>query len=193
VAGGATVYAGAVMGGTASVGGGYSGGVVSVSIDIGLQLGIGVDLKLDFGVNVGAAGSVFSSLVNTSGPGMSDRQASADLHGLELKKDPAARFAYLSSNSEWNYMGKSSAENSAFLRDYVNLLTATQRMYDDQKNWQATFLQLLKTDPARAVEYSRTKPDFRQQQIEVLRTATRLGVTLKVVDGAVKYVSSGGL
>lgn len=190
VAGGATVYTGLVAGGNLTLGGGYSDGSINVNIDLGVQLGIGFELKLDFGINVGAVGSVFSSLASGSGPSRLERQPGADKRGLDLKNDPAARFAYLSSNEDWNYSGSNgSLENREFLQKYTDLMRTTQKLYEDQAKWQAGFLELLKTDPAAAVEYSRTKPDFAKQQMSLRSQSFLLGVKRQVVDGVMKYVN----
>lgn len=190
VAGGATVYSPGVVGGNFSVGGGYADGVVSFSLDLGAQIGIGgVDLRLNFGVDVGKVGTVFSSLFHGSGPSIYERQRDADSHALSLKNDPAARFAYLSGNSDWNHDNDGSRENAAFLQQYKDMLGATTKMVTDQQNWQKEFVDLLKTDPARAVEFSRNKPDFRGQYADVQRQATSLGVKLRVADGQLTYAN----
>jgi filamentous hemagglutinin family protein len=190
VAGGATVYSPGVVGGNFSVGGGYADGVVSFSLDIGAQIGIGgLDLKLNFGVDVGKVGAVFSSLFHGSGPSIDERQRDADSHALSLKNDPAARFAYLSGNSDWNHDNDGSSDNAVFLQKYRDMLAGTTKMVTDQQNWQKTFVDLLKTDPARAVEFSRNKPDFRGQYVDVQRQATSLGVKLRVADGQLTYAN----
>jgi filamentous hemagglutinin family protein len=190
VAGGATVYSPGVVGGNFSVGGGYSNGVVSFSLDLGAQIGIGgVDLQLNFGVDVGKVGGVFSSLFHGSGPSIYQRQRDADSHALELKNDPAARFAYLSSNPDWNHSNDGSSDNAVFLQKYRDMLAATTRMVTDQQTWQKQFLNLLQTDSAAAVEFSRTKPDFRGQAFDVQMQAVRLGVKMRVDNGQLTYAN----
>ncbi|MFL6630741.1 MAG: filamentous hemagglutinin N-terminal domain-containing protein [Massilia sp.] len=190
VAGGATVYSPGVVGGNFSVGGGYSDGVVSFSLDLGAQIGIGgLDLKLNFGVDVGKVGAVFSSLFHGRGPSIDERQRDADSHALSLKNDPAARFAYLSGNSDWNHDNDGSSDNAVFLQKYRDMLSGTTKMVTDQQNWQNEFVNLLKTDPAKAVEFSRNKPDFRSQFSDVQRQASNLGVRMRVDDGRLVYAN----
>ena len=62
-------------------------------------------------------------------------------------------------------------------------------MVTDQQNWQRTFIDLLKTDPAKAVEFSRDKPDFRRQFYDVQRQASNLGVRMRVDDGQLVYAN----
>jgi filamentous hemagglutinin family protein len=193
VAGGATVYSPGVVGGNFSVGAGYSNGVVSFSFDLGAQIGIGgVDLKLNFGVDVGQVGEVFAGLFHGSSPSVYDRQRDADSHALSLKNDPAARFAFLTANPDWNHDGDGSSDNAAFLQKYNGLLGATTRMVTDQQNWQKTFIDLLRTDPAKAVEFSRSKPDFTSQYWDVKTQASMLGVKLRVADGQLVYANIQG-
>jgi filamentous hemagglutinin family protein len=190
VQGGATVYSPGVVGGNFSVGAGYSNGVVSFSLDIGAQIGIGgLDLKLNFGVDVGKVGAVVSDLFHGSGPSIYDRQRDADSHALSLKNDPAARFAYLNGNSDWNHDNDGSRENAVFLQQYKDMLNATTKMMTDQQNWQKEFINLLQTDPARAVEFSRNKPNFTGQYRDVQNQASRLGVKLRVADGQLVYAN----
>jgi hypothetical protein len=72
---------------------------------------------------------------------------------------------------------------------YGELAKSTEKLVKDQQAWQATMLELLKTDPAKAVEFSRNKPDFWQQQFDVKYQATKLGLALKVVDGELKLAT----
>jgi filamentous hemagglutinin family protein len=190
VQGGATVYSPGVVGGNFSIGAGYSNGVVSVSLDLGAQIGIGgLDLRLNFGVDVGQVGAVFSDLFHGGGPSIYERQRDADSHALGLKNDPAARFAYLAGNSEWNHDNDGSSDNAVFLQKYRDMLGATTQMVTDQQNWQKQFVNLLQTDPARAVEFSRNKPDFRSQYNDVQRQAANLGVRMRVDNGQLVYAN----
>jgi hypothetical protein len=190
IQGGATVYSPGVVGGNFSVGAGYSNGVVSFSLDIGAQIGIGgLDLRLNFGVDVGKVGDVFSGLARGGGPSIYERQREADSHALGLKNDPAARFAYLNGNTDWNHDNDGTRENAVFLQQYKDMLNATTKMVTDQQNWQKTFINLLQTDSAKAVEFSRNKPDFTSQYWDVQRQASRLGVKMRVDDGQLVYAN----
>lgn len=190
VQGGATVYSPGSIGGNLTVGAGYSDGVLDFSLDLGAQIGIGgLDLKLNFGVDVGKVGAMVSDMAHGGGPNIYQRQRDADSHALTLKDDPAARFAYLSANPAWNHDGDGSSDNAVFMRQYTDMLNATTKMVTDQQNWQKTFLKLLQTDPAKAVEFSRDKPDFRAQFYDVQRQASRLGVRMRVDDGQLVYAN----
>ncbi len=190
IQGGATVYSPGVVGGNFTIGAGYSNGVVSFSLDLGAQIGIGgLDLKLNFGVDVGKVGEVLSDLARGGGPSIYERQREADSHALGLKNDPAARFAYLAGNTDWNHDNDGSSDNAVFLQKYKDMLDATTKMVTDQQNWQKTFVNLLQTDPAKAVEFSRNKPDFRSQYYDVQRQATNLGVRMRVDDGQLVYAN----
>ena len=50
-------------------------------------------------------------------------------------------------------------------------------------------MNLLQTDPAKAVEFSRNKPDFAAQYWDVQRQATNLGVRMRVDDGQLVYAN----
>jgi hypothetical protein len=190
VQGGATLYSPGSIGGNFTVGAGYSNGVIEVSLDLGAQLGIGgLELKLNFGVDVGKVGAVFSDLAHGGGPTIYERQREADSHALSLKNDPAARFAYLSGNTDWNHDGDGSHDNAVFLQQYTDMLKATTKMVTDEQNWQKTFINLLQADPAKAVEFSREKPDFRGQYFDVQRQAAILGVRMRVDDGQLVYAN----
>jgi hypothetical protein len=138
---------------------------------------------------VGKVGAVFSSLFHGRGPSIDERQRDADSHALSLKNDPAARFAYLSGNSDWNHDNGGSSDNAVFLQRYRDMLSGTTKMVTDQQNWQNEFVNLLKTDPAKAVEFSRNKPDFRSQFSDVQRQASNLGVRMRVDDGRLVYAN----
>jgi hypothetical protein len=190
VQGGATVYSPGSVGGNFTVGAGYSNGVIEVSLDLGAQLGIGgLELKLNFGIDVGKVGAVFSDLVHGDGPNIYERQRDADRHALSLVNDPAGRFAFLSGNPDWNHDGDGSSANAVFLQQYADMLKATAKMVTDEQTWQKTFIGLLKTDPAKAVEFSRNKPDFTDQYWDVRMQASRLGVRMRVQDGQLVYAN----
>jgi filamentous hemagglutinin family protein len=190
VQGGATVYSPGSVGGNFTAGAGYSNGVIEVSLDLGAQIGIGgLELKLNFGIDVGKVGAVFSDLFHGGGPNIYERQREADSHALSLVNDPAARFAYLSGNADWNHDGDGSRANAAFLQQYTDMLKATTKMVTDEQNWQKTFVNLLQTDPAKAVEFSRAKPDFTRQYWDVNMQAARLGVRMRVEDGQLVYAN----
>lgn len=190
VQGGATLYSPGSVGGNFTVNAGYSNGVIEVGLDLGAQLGIGgLELKLNFGIDVGKVGAVFSDLAHGGGPTIYERQREADSHALGLANDPAARFAYLSGNTDWNHDGDGSRDNAVFLQKYTDMLKATTKMVTDEQNWQKTFVDLLKTDPAKAVEFSREKPDFRGQFYDVQRQGASLGVRMRVDDGQLVYAN----
>ncbi|WP_426336205.1 filamentous hemagglutinin N-terminal domain-containing protein [Pseudoduganella sp. R-31] len=185
VGGGATLYTPGIVGGNISIGAGYSDGVINLSMDIGAAIGIGgIEFKFNLGIDVGAVASGFAPTVSNT-----ERQPGLDQHGLSLKDDPAARYAYLSQNPEWNYGNRGSSDNNMFMYRYGELLKSTGQMVKNQQEWQSKMVDLLKTDPAKAVEFSRNKPDFWQQQFDVKYEAAKMGVTLKVVDGELKYAT----
>jgi len=193
IAGGATVYSPGVVGGNFTIGAGYSNGVISVNLDLGAQIGIGgLELKLNFGVDVGKVGDLLSDMFHGGGPDIYQRQRDADGQALSMKNDPAARFAYLNGNSDWNHDNDGSRDNAVFLQKYKDMLNATTQMVTDQQNWQKQFVNLLQTDPAKAVEFSRNKPDFRSQYYNVQSEAARLGVKLRVDDGQLNYANIPG-
>lgn len=185
VGGGATLYTPGIVGGNISIGAGYSDGVINLSMDIGAAIGIGgIEFKFNLGIDVGAIANGFAPTVSRG-----ERQPGLDQHGLSLKDDPAARYAYLSQNPDWNYGNYGSSDNNMFMYRYGELLKSTGQMVKSQQEWQSKMVELLKTDPAKAVEFSRNKPDFWQQQFDVKYEATKLGLALKVVDGELKYAT----
>lgn len=185
VGGGATVYTPGIVGGNISIGAGYSDGVINLSMDFGAAIGIGgVGFKVNLGIDVGAIANGFAPTVSKS-----QRQPGLDQQGLSLKDDPAARYAFLSQNPDWNHGNHGSSDNNMFMYRYGELLKHTDSMVKNQQDWQSRMVDLLKTDPAKAVEFSRNKPDFWQQQMDVKYEAMKMGVKLKVMDGALTYAT----
>ncbi|MCD2511828.1 hypothetical protein [Comamonas endophytica] len=67
----------------------------------------------------------------------------------------------------------------------------TASLITKQTEVQARFMELLRTDPAAAIEYSRSGElaQMKRAQSELAYDASRLGVQLAVADGKVAYVS----
>ena len=181
------------LGGSGSASAGYSDGAVSVSMNLGAKLGIGgFNLKLDFSINVGdIVGDLedaFEPLTSLFGGSKKPKDPAGDAFRMaeSLKGDPLRRLAFLQQNSDW----KSYDEKAIFglkleLNSFEALLEGYPKLIAYQQSSQATMLQLLKSDPAAAIEYAHTNEFNRQVSYwegGILQNAESLGLKF-VVNG----------
>ncbi|OWQ48889.1 hypothetical protein CDL60_03095 [Roseateles noduli] len=212
VGGGATVYSPGSIGGTFNYSIGISDGAISVSLDLGAQLGFGgLGLSLNFSINpMGLAeamtdNAVGHAVLNVFGLNHSEpdnHYSAADARYAASITDAAARFKYLDENSRWrdrpwNYTTDEGVRKSwdamqAFYNSYSSMISRTQALIKKEQADQATFLNLLRTDPQAAIAMSHNT-DFagaNQREEAALRgMANGMGVQLAVVNGKVTYVS----
>ena len=187
----ATLVSPGSVGGSGGANAGYSDGALSVSMNLGAKLGIGgFNLKLDFKINLGdivgdlkdAFEPVTSFFGGSSEP--DDPAGDAFRTAESLKGDPLRRLAFLQQNSDW----KSYNENEIFfmkleLSSFEAMLEGYPRLIAYQQSSQATMLQLLKTDPAAAIEYAHTHEFNRQVRDwegSILDSAASLGLKFVV-------------
>ncbi len=211
---GVTVYSPGSLGAKLDINAGIKNGALTVGLDIGAQIGIaGLGLSLSFSIDPMAfAGTIANSafgkaVLSAFGIDPNPRKiaewpprmlGAADA----LKNDPVARFKYLSEHPDWkDYSTNSSSStqkdtdsylaNAGFYNAYQGLLERTASMITKQAEVQARFMELLKTDPAAAIEYSRSGElaQMKMAQIDLSSDARKLGVQLAVTDGKVSFVS----
>ncbi|WP_431051681.1 beta strand repeat-containing protein [Roseateles sp. L2-2] len=212
VGGGATVYTPGSIGGTFNYSIGISDGAISVSLDLGAQLGFGgLGLSLNFSINpMGLAEAMTDNVVGRAVLGVfglnhsepDNHYSAADSRYAASITDAAARFKYLDENSRWrdrpwNYMFDEGVRKNwdsmqAFYNSYRSMISRTQALIKKEQADQVTFLNLLKTDPQAAIAMAHNT-DFagaNQREEAALRgEANSFGVQLAVVDGKVTYVS----
>lgn len=198
---GATLYSPGSVGIGFSWTGGYSDGAVTVGFDLGAKLGIGgLDLKLNFtidpmaGMNAIANSSFASWLFSAFGGSTYDEretETNENNHGADLKNDPVTRFAFLKSHTNWQNAYKDQTDNKAFYANYQALLDRTAAVTKREADAQATFLDLLKTDPAKAVAYAHAGnlAQLNGAENDLTNNAKDMGVQLAVKDGKLAYVS----
>ncbi|WP_183479487.1 MBG domain-containing protein [Mitsuaria sp. BK037] len=215
VGGGATVYTPGSIGGTFNYSVGLSDGAISVSLDLGAQLGFGgLGLSLNFSIDpMGLAGAIANSPVGDlviNAFGMNHREpdnhySEADSRHAASIGDPVERYNYLAGNTRWrdrpwNYDSNPDARTDwdnmqNFFNTYNQLLSRTQTLIKKEQTDQARFLDLLKTDPKAAIEMSHSGNFVqanRDEESALQGLSRQLGVQLAVVDGQVTYVAGGG-
>lgn len=215
VGGGATVYTPGSIGGTFNYSIGISDGAISVSLDLGAQLGFGgLGLSLNFSINpMGLAEAMTDNVVGRTVLGVfgmnhsepDNHYSAADSRYAASITDAAARFKYLDENARWrdrpwNYLYDEGVRKTwdsmqAFYNSYSSMINRTQALIKKEQTDQATFLNLLRTNPQAAVDMAHNS-DFagaNQREEAALRgMAAGMGVQLAVVDGKVTYVSPTG-
>ncbi|QKV52999.1 filamentous hemagglutinin N-terminal domain-containing protein [Comamonas antarctica] len=211
---GVTVYSPGSLGAKLDINAGIKNGALTVGFDIGAQIGIaGLGLSFSFSIDPMAfAGSIANSafgkaVLSAFGIDPNPRKiaewpprvlGAADA----LKNDPVARFKYLSEHPDWKDYNTNSSSSTqkdtdsylataGFYNAYQGLLERTASLITRQGEVQARFMELLKTDPAAAIEYSRSGElaQMKMAQIDVSSDARKLGVQLAVTDGKVSFVS----
>jgi len=206
---GVTVYSPGTFGAKLDISAGIKNGALTVGLDIGAQIGIaGLGLSFSFSIDPMAVAEVLTkAILGVFGISL-DNRPSPDWWGKALprsealKSDPVARFKYLAENPGWREYSTnasySTAQNDASYRAAAEFYNAYQSMQErtaslivKQTQVQARFMELLKTDPAAAIEYSRSGElsQMKQVQFDLAYDASRLGVQLAVTDGKVAFVS----
>jgi hypothetical protein len=189
VSAGATVYTPGSFGGKIGADVGYEDGKISVALDLGGTFGVGgLDFSIGFSINVGGA---WDSIVGKHKNALDRLEESWRMGG-----DPVARFAYLNEHPEWRhanaYFNDAAHADGydktvAFFNQYSDLLNGIQKLVAEEKAEQTKFMDLLKKDPAAAVQYSHNNGAFANQQAkewQLAQKAQALGVRLVVNDGA---------
>jgi hypothetical protein len=201
---GTTVYSPGTLGGTFSATAGYSGGKISVGLNLGAEIGIGgLDVNIAFSVDADkvvnglatfgekTAGFIgYKILEGNEEPGPNELVTNGNAIG-----DAAARYAYFVAHPDWakaqhDVYGEDYQEAVKFTNGYRALLEDTARLISDEAANRAKFLDLLKTDPAAAVEFSHSSnfaERAKQTERDLLSRATAYGVALQVVEGKLAY------
>jgi len=214
VGGGATVYTPGSIGGTFNYSVGISDGAISVSLDLGAQLGFGgLGLSLNFSIDpMGLAGALTHSpvgelVVNAFGLNHQEpnsHYSEADSRHAASISDPVERYNYLAGNTRWrdrpwDYATNANARTDwdnmqNFFNTYNSLIDRTQALIKKEQADQTRFLDLLKTDPKAAVELAHSS-NFAQanlaEESSLRLLAAQMGVQLAVVEGQVTYVAGG--
>ncbi|WP_141100588.1 beta strand repeat-containing protein [Roseateles aquatilis] len=190
IEGGATLYSPGSLGFAARWTGGISNGALTVGLDLGAAIGLG-GLRLSFNFTIdphaaiGAlAGAIFGS-VDPSPNRLAERAA-------ELKNDPVARFAFMTANPKWMESPYANAEGSVtFYNNYKALVDRTAATQREQAQVQATFLEMVKTDPQGAADYLRGNA-LRQSRTmnELTVMGWGVGVRMAAIDGALNFIKS---
>ena len=211
---GVTVYSPGSIGAKLDINAGIKNGALTVGFDIGAQIGIaGLGLSFSFSIDPMAfAGAIANSAfgkavlsafgIDTSPMPRNEWPPNVLGQGDALKNDAVARFKYLSEHPDWkkyNTNGSSSTQKDndsyyatvGFYNEYQSVLDRTASLIVKQGEVQARFMELLKTDPAAAIEYSRSGElaQMKRAQSDLSWDASRLGVQLAVTDGKVSFVS----
>ena len=197
------------LGGTGGGSVGYSGGKVRVSFEFGADIGIGgFKLKLDAEISPGAVADfvkgdlkdVTTAIGNEIGcsfglGGCSSAALPKPPTELEAYYSrirlinslaPAAKYAYLVSNFEWDrgfITGGAPGEienvnkYKAFVRQFGDMVQTANYMKAIQANKQATFLQLLSSDPSKAIALSNA--GYLDQGADQQKIAAKFGLPIE--------------
>lgn len=192
---GATLYTPGIVGGSFSIGGGYSDGKLSVEVDIGAAIGIGgLGISFDFSIDLGKIGKTFSCMFGGScGPSQREIVNQANQQGADIQ-DPLERFAYLSANGDWNAgYGEGYHSNKAFYDEFNALIRIVQGYVNQQQRTQAEFMALLEKNPEAAIEKARqiasTDWDKALANTGANWRMDRLGLALVVQNGQMNLVA----
>ena len=210
---GATVYSPGSVGGNFNYTAGYSDGDLSMSLDIGAELGFGgVDLRVGFSLDVGGfisdLGDMFGFTHHSAPTPPTTTQILRTDYDNSNANDPVARFNYLNSNQEWLGEPNQSVDGLtfdqamaravqyykalAFYNSFKSLLADTASLAQQEVTAQTTLVNLLKTDPAAAVAYAHST-DFTAmaaREAQLKKIADGLHLSLAVADGKFTYVDA---
>ena len=186
---GATLYSPGSLGFAARWTGGYSDGALTVGLDLGAAIGLGglrlnINFTIDHRALLGALADVLVGSVAPSPNRLAERAA-------ELKNDPVARYAFMTQNPQWLDSPYANAEGGVtFYNNYKALLDRTVATQREQAQVQATFLDMVKTDPQGAADYLRGNA-LRQghTMTELTVLGWGVGVRMAAVDGALNFVN----
>ena len=205
------------LGGTGGGSVGYSGGKVRVSVEFGVDIGIGgFKLKLDGDIKPGAVAdfvkgdlkdattAIGNEIGCTFGFGgcSSPRPApptELDKHYSRIRLidslGPAAKYAYLISNKEWDRGFTTGGapgeiekvnEYKTFLREFGVMVERANYLKAVRANMQRNFLDLLSSDPSQAIALSNA--GFFDPSVDQSKIAMNFG--LPGFDSNYQYVAS---
>ncbi len=129
---------------------GYSDGVLSVSMNLGAQIGLGgLNLNIDLSLNLGAVADFFDTNKKPR------REKSRDI-AESLSSDPLGQIAYLKSTDDWRGQWDVKGPYQAKIDKYDALVNEIPKALQASADLQNRILTLMATDPAAAVELVRS-------------------------------------
>jgi hypothetical protein len=128
---------------------GYSDGVLSVSMNLGAEIGLGgLNLTLNVSINLGAVSDFFNSWKDNR----SMYEKSRD-YAFSLESDPLGQIAYLESTTDWRHTGQDISKLTNTLDGYHRLMTEMKDAKQHEIDTQNNVLALMKSDPAAALAF----------------------------------------
>lgn len=200
---GVIVYSPGSLGGTFDFSGGFSDGTISLGIDLGAQIGIfggGFSLNVSFDVTgFGRSlgdNSTVQAITNFFGfsiPGTAkpDPASTAGPAAASKRGNPQDRFSYMSQNPEWKNDGHNYVENTAFMTQYTTLQKRAEALVAREVNYQKTFLDLMKTDPQRAVDSLRNDSTaaMKADEVTLRNDLANMGLKMAMQDGKLVFIN----
>ena len=212
----ATVYTPGSIGGELQYSTGYTNGALALSMDVGIDTflfgGINVSFSLSFDpvsvIDSIGNSSTFNKIAGAFGMDTSplpvDGNFLRTLDGANpLSSDPAARFAYLSTNTAWHAAVSDSLykidpsvkamydSDNAFYNAYSAMVTQTTALEQKEATDSAKLLSLIASgDAAGAAAYAHANIDVaseQKQEAAIQAQANALGVVLAVNNGNLTF------
>jgi len=141
---------------------GYSDGVLSVSMNLGAQIGLGgLNLNIDVSINLGAVSDFFKNALD-------DRtvyEKSLD-YANTLDDDPLQQIAYLESTSAWNMPWLDNSKLKNTLTEYHWVMAEMKDAKQNEMDKQNYVLALMASDPAAALAYIHKEDFFNSYAIQ---------------------------
>lgn len=201
---GATVYSPGVVGAQFQDGVGYSGGTLSVGLNMGAEVGLGgVDVNVNFSINTN---SIIDPIANAfgiqTGPSPSDVLSAATK--LMNAGDPGAFYNYVNQNlgtlQNWQYNTNTQGQynNDQMVMQYFQQFQTLQKnlgtLLTQEQNAQNMMVNLLKTNQQEAVGAATLAPGVENtisvaltSQHNVQQEAASLGVQLVMNNGTLQF------
>lgn len=133
---------------------GYSDGVLSVSMNLGAQIGLGgLNLNIDLSLNLGSVADFFDTNKTPKW------QKSRDI-AESLSSDPLRQIAYLKSTGDWRGQWDVKERYQQKIDAYDALINEIPKALQASADLQNRILTLMTTNPAAAVELVRSQTKF---------------------------------
>ncbi|NML44245.1 filamentous hemagglutinin N-terminal domain-containing protein [Ramlibacter sp. G-1-2-2] len=207
---GIIVYSPGSLGGKLDFSGGYSGGTLSLGLDIGAQIGlfgagVSLNIDIDFDSITQAMGdnSTVSAITNFFGFSIAGRSQPDDMMTAVFRGasqgTPEDRIRYLRQNPSWeNYTGTYGTDayaandsNRRFIGMVDLLESQAKDLLQRELNYQKTFLDLMKTDQRAAAEYLRSDSvaAMKTEEQRLQAAFANMGLQMAMQDGKIVAVN----
>lgn len=157
-----SIYSPGSFGGQFAFSPGYSDGVLSVSMNLGAQIGLGgLNLTLNVSLDLGAVSDFFNSWKDNR-----TKYQKARDYAFSLESDPLQQIAFLEGTSDWRETGQDISKLNNILDEYHRITNEMKKAKDNELYEQNYVLTLMKSDPAAALAYIHQKDFFNSYAIQ---------------------------